>query len=112
MLSTFPSAVGTGLSNFLPSSVARVVAAGAVGRPLDQLLPPVILLVLCVVAGIATYLMLPGRKEAILGKIGGAIVLACALILVALLVRAVGGPIGNNIWSAVYFWLFAGIAIV
>jgi NADH-quinone oxidoreductase subunit J len=71
-------------------------------------LPPVLILVLCVIAGIGTLLLLPSRREAALRKIGGAVVLAAALILVALLVRAAAGTGGMG----VYFWVFSTIALL
>ena len=71
-------------------------------------LPPVLILVLCLVAGIGTLLLLPSRKEAALRKIGGAVILAAGLILVALLVRAAAGTGGMG----VYFWIFAAVALL
>ncbi|MGB7161352.1 MAG: NADH-quinone oxidoreductase subunit J [Tepidisphaeraceae bacterium] len=74
-----------------------------------SVLPPVLILVLCVVAGIGTLLLLPSRKEATLRKIGGAVVICAALIFAALLVRqaASGGQGGMG----VYFWVFSAIAL-
>jgi NADH-quinone oxidoreductase subunit J len=74
-----------------------------------ELLSPVLILVLCVVAGVGTVLLLPGRREAVLRKIGGVILLAGGLIFAALLVHAVGNQ-GRGQMS-VYFWLFSIIAI-
>jgi NADH-quinone oxidoreductase subunit J len=70
-------------------------------------LAPAIVVALCVVAGIATWLLLPGKREAAVRRIGGAILLAAGLIFGAILVRwttALGG-------MSVYFWAFAAIAI-
>jgi NADH-quinone oxidoreductase subunit J len=71
-------------------------------------LPPVLLLAMCVVAGIATVLLLPGRREASFRKMGGAGLLGISLIGVALLVRYAadrGGGMG------VYFWVFSAVAL-
>ncbi|HEY0007471.1 MAG TPA: NADH-quinone oxidoreductase subunit J [Tepidisphaeraceae bacterium] len=68
---------------------------------------PVVILSLCVLAGLATWLLLPGRREVALGRIGGVILLAVGLIFAALLIRwttAMGG-------MSVYFWLFAAAAM-
>ena len=75
--------------------------------PLASVIPPAMILVLCVVAGIATVLMLPSRFEPSIRKIGGAIMIAVGLILAAMLARGAQGA-GIN----VYFWIFSAIAIV
>jgi NADH-quinone oxidoreductase subunit J len=72
-------------------------------------LSPVLILVLCVVAGIGTLLLLPGRREATLRKIGGAIVLLGFLILAALLIHHAGSLGGGHM--SVYFWVFSAVAI-
>lgn len=68
---------------------------------------PALILVLCVIAGIATVMMLPSRLEAPLRKIGGVVMLAAGLIFAALLVRQAQGA-GIN----AFFWVFSAIAIV
>ena len=76
------------------------------GSPLAPLLPPGLIVLFCVVAGCATVLLLPGRAEGAVRKIGGAVLAAVGLLFMALLLRAAGGQ-GANI----YFWPFAVIAI-
>jgi len=71
---------------------------------------PALILVLCVVAGVGTLLMLPGRREEVFHKIGGVILLAAGLIFAAMLIHYLAG-IGRGQMS-VYFWLFSTIAIV
>jgi NADH-quinone oxidoreductase subunit J len=70
-------------------------------------LHPIAILVLCVIAGIGTLMLLPGKQEPSVRKLGGAIALAAFLIFLALLVRQTAA------WGAgqVYFWLFSAIAI-
>src|SRR4051794_23398035 len=68
----------------LPLPLGAVVrGASAHGH----ILAPVLILVLCVVAGLGTVMLLPGRKESVIRKMGGVILLACGLILGAVLVR-------------------------
>ena len=69
--------------------------------------PPIVVLVLCIVAGVGTVMLLPGRWERSIRKIGGALLLVVFLVFVALLVRqeAMKGA------TQVYFWLFSGIAV-
>ncbi|MDQ3440620.1 MAG: NADH-quinone oxidoreductase subunit J, partial [Planctomycetota bacterium] len=95
---------------FGPLLPAIGAAAAVPSIPLvaAAVLPPVLILVLCVVAAIGTLLLLPSRNEAALRKIGGAVILAAGLILVALLVRAAAGTGGMG----VYFWIFAAIALL
>jgi len=93
----------------LEIGAAAISSLAPVSAPLAAtVLPPVLILVLCVIAGIGTLLLLPSRREAALRKIGGAVVLAAALILVALLVRAAAGTGGMG----VYFWVFSTIALL
>src|SRR2546423_7793519 len=72
-------------------------------------LSPVLILVLCVVAGVGTVLLLPSRREASLGKVGGVILLAVGLIFAALLVRMTAGAAQGGMGP--YFWIFSAIAI-
>ena len=72
-------------------------------------IPPLVILVMCLVAGVGTIMLLPSRKESPVRKMGGVVVLAAALIFAALLVRyaarAAEGGMG------VYFWVFSAIAL-
>jgi NADH-quinone oxidoreductase subunit J len=73
------------------------------------------ILVLCVIAGIATVLLLPSRREGVFRKVGGIILLATGLIFAALLIRY-----ANSLYvdgqkqggMSLYFWVFSAIAIV
>src|SRR5689334_12470499 len=72
-------------------------------------LAPTLILFLSAIAGVGTLLLLPGRREATLRKIGGVVVLFAFLILVALLIHHVSS-LGHGHMS-VYFWIFSAIAI-
>ncbi len=73
----------------------------------QALIAPAAILLLCIVAGVGTVMLLPGRREGAFRKIGGAIVLAAGLVFVALLARnAVPQSAGDA-----YFWVFAIIAV-
>ena len=81
------------------------LAAEAAGDTAHWLSPAVIL-VLCVVAGVGTVLLLPGRREVAWRRLGGAVLLAAAAFFgVALFVSAPDRP-------AVYFWAFSAIALL
>ena len=74
-----------------------------------SVLSPLVILVLCVVAGVGTVLLLPSRREASLRKVGGCVLLAAGLILAALMLRlTAGNPQGG---MGPYFWIFSAIAI-
>ncbi len=79
-------------------------------------LPPVLILILCVIAGVGTVMLLPSRREASLRKIGGVVVLSAGLILVAMLVRHAAGEVSAGEASGggmgIYFWFFSAITIV
>jgi NADH-quinone oxidoreductase subunit J len=89
-----------GAAGETPLSESVAAAAGA---------PPTgaVILVLCVLAGLATALLLPSRRESAVARLGGAGLLAVGLIFAGLLVRwtiDVGG-------MSVYFWAFSAIAL-
>jgi NADH-quinone oxidoreductase subunit J len=73
-----------------------------------SVLSPVTILVLCVVAGVGTVLLLPGKRESSIRWIGGLVLLAALLIFIALIVRQGAGMRGEG----VYFWLFSAIAVI
>jgi NADH-quinone oxidoreductase subunit J len=73
-----------------------------------SVLHPVAILVLCLIAGIGTILLLPGRREAPIRTMGGLILLGVLIIFVALLVRQAGHWSGGEI----YFWVFSAIALI
>jgi NADH-quinone oxidoreductase subunit J len=66
---------------------------------------PVVVLALCIVAGIGTVLLLPGKREASIRKIGGVVLALAGLVFAGLLARSAAGV-------GAYFWIFSGIAIV
>lgn len=73
--------------------------------PGSSVLRPVIVLALCAVAGLATWLTLPGRREVTWTRIGAVILLAVGLVFGALLFRATTGDPKNAMGP--FFWLFA-----
>lgn len=70
-------------------------------------LAPAIVVALCVVAGLATWLLLPGKREAAIRSIGGVILLATGLVFGAILVRWTAAWGGMSF----YFWAFSAIAL-
>ena len=72
--------------------------------------PPLIILVMCLVAGVGTAMLLPSRRETPLRKIGGVVVLVAALIFAALLVRG-AARVHTDLRMGVYFWVFSAIAL-
>ena len=89
-------------------------AQGATTNPSQSdgsFIPPVIILIMCLAAGVGTVMLLPSRRETPLRKIGGAVVLAAALIFAALLIRASSRVAGFG-GMGVYFWVFSAIALL
>lgn len=84
--------------------------AGAGLAQAEAPLAPVVLLVLCAIAGIGTVLLLPGRREATMRKIGAIVLLSAGLIFAAVLVRWTAGSAAGGM--GVYFWIFSTIALV
>jgi NADH-quinone oxidoreductase subunit J len=69
-----------------------------------------VILLLCVVAGIGTVFLLPGRRDASLSRIGGLVLAIAALVGVGLLIKYANDVAGERI--NVYFWMFAAIALI
>ncbi|HTW93609.1 MAG TPA: NADH-quinone oxidoreductase subunit J [Tepidisphaeraceae bacterium] len=83
-------------------SLALPLAQGA-------LVAPLAILVLCIVAGVGTYLLLPGDQPVKFRQIGG-VLITLSLIVIGLLAlrNAEGGPMAA---TGVYFWIFSIVAI-
>jgi NADH-quinone oxidoreductase subunit J len=76
----------------------------------SPVLSPIAVLVLCVVAGVGTVMLLPSGREMPLRKIGGVLLAAALLILVALITRTLHEQHFEGM--GVYFWIFSAIALV
>lgn len=76
----------------------------------DSIVNPLAILLLCVAAGIGTVLLLPARQRGPVRKMGGAVLVATVLVLVALLVRTAAGRDVSG--TGPYFWIFSAIALV
>jgi NADH-quinone oxidoreductase subunit J len=74
---------------------------------------PLVILVLCIVAGVGTVLLLPGRGEPALRKIGAGVLLAVLLAGIAILVKFMSpaGAAGGRGSMGGYFWVFSVIAV-
>ena len=102
--------------SFLPlgATLAQVPTTGPAAA-VDAATPvaPVVLMILCAAAGVATVMLLPSRREAPLRKVGGVVLLAIALIFAALLVRwTAGSASGGGGGMGAYFWIFSAVALV
>src|SRR5687768_13991129 len=96
--------------SFLPSGTALAQAPTIVPGTSAAPLEPVVLMILCAAAGIATVMLLPSRREAPLRAIGGLALLAVGLIFAAILVRWTAGSSGGGMGA--YFWVFSAVALV
>lgn len=94
------------LAPFLPLAKADVVATGEVsefGQATPGLTPWVILL-FCVLAAVATVLLLPGGRKVAWTRLGGGLLLVAGLLLGITLFLQAG-------YHNVYFWAFTAIAL-
>jgi NADH-quinone oxidoreductase subunit J len=85
------------LPGLLPSLLGAVAPS--------QLVAPALIFVLSAGAAVGLILLLPGKLEAPLQKIGGAVLLAIAIIFGALLGKSAAG-------MGFYFWVFSAIAVI
>ena len=109
------SFVQTTASLLAQATTAPVVSPGLTASPViapdsPQLLQPVLILVLCVIAGLGTVLLMPSRRESALRKIGGTIALVAGLIFAAVLIKVADARIAGGM--GVYFWVFSAIAVI
>ena len=70
---------------------------------------PVLLLVLCAVAGVATVMMLPGHRQAALRNLGGLALLVVGLIFISSTPNLIAESSGHA--PVFYFWMFSAIAV-
>lgn len=89
-----------------PAAPGAAAAAG--GDPASTIvnspLAPGLLFLLCAAGAAGMIMLLPGRKEGPIRKIGGAVLLASLLILAVVIGKTAAG-------MGIYFWLFAAIAV-
>ena len=98
---------GNASMRFLAEGAMPMSEGSAAVSTSDSPFVPLAIVALCVVAAIATWLVLPSKREASVRNIGGVILLAAGLVFAGLLVRWTvdfGG-------MSVYFWAFAAIAV-
>lgn len=68
-----------------------------------------LILLLCVVAGVGTVFLLPGKREQAFRKVGGALMVITGLVLCAMLFHKAAEQSGDRV--NYYFWPFAAIAV-
>jgi len=75
-----------------------------------NLIQPMVVLGLCIVAGIGTVMLLPARQDSSVRKLGGTLLTLAGLLFVVVILQVTGGPPQAGVgWE---FWIFSGIAIV
>jgi NADH-quinone oxidoreductase subunit J len=99
-----PFMLGSIGSFIVAQAASPAVAEALPAQPSAPLLAPLLVLVLCVFAGIGTLLLLPSRRDVSFRRIGATMLASGVLIFVSLLLRAEAG-------ISVYFWIFSGIAL-
>jgi NADH-quinone oxidoreductase subunit J len=97
--------MGSELLISLNTPMAITLPAAAPGTVMH----PLLVLVLCLAAGVGTVLALPGKRETSWAKIGGVIALATAVIFAALLAHHLA-DIGRG-GMGPYFWIFSFLAV-
>ena len=90
--------------SFSPLLAAAVNVPPSVGLPA---MVPVVVLVLCGVAGVATSVLLPGHRQGSARQVSAVALGLCLAVLAVLLPSVLTG-----FADSVFFWLFAAIAIV
>ncbi len=68
---------------------------------------PVLILVLCIFAGVATVLMMPGHREMTVRRIAGVVLAALGLVFAAMVPSFADAEKSDRI----YFWIFSAIAL-
>jgi NADH-quinone oxidoreductase subunit J len=106
LLTSFFASTSSAAHMFSRASILADVGDGPASNPI----PAILILGLCVVAGIATLMLLPSSREPQGRSIGGVVLGFVGLIFVAALLHYLGA--GDRSGVGIYFWIFAAIAIV
>jgi NADH-quinone oxidoreductase subunit J len=94
----------------IPSAFLMQISSVPVVPPVDApLMSPTLIMLLCLLAGVATVFMLPGQREASIRKVAGVMLIAVGLIFAAMMPRLMAGSGGSA--DSIYFWIFSAIAI-
>lgn len=96
----FENMLGFPLISIVAESASAPAEASAVG----PILLPALILILCVFAGLGTYLLLPTRRDVSFRRMGGGMLIAASMIFVALLARVEAGV-------GIYFWILSAVAL-
>jgi len=72
---------------------------------------PLLVIILCVVAGLGTVLLLPGRRDTNWRALGGTFIFIAAAVFAAFLIRWALGSAAKPGLSYIYFWIFSLIAL-
>jgi NADH-quinone oxidoreductase subunit J len=89
-----------------------LISGGGVELVSDTgLISPLVIIALCVIAGIGTVLLLPAmpRRKASMRGFGGLLLTVATLLLAVLLVTYEGEP--QHDANGVFFWIFSAIAV-
>jgi NADH-quinone oxidoreductase subunit J len=89
-------------------AVLSTLAVSADAGSAIYLVEPMIILLLCVVGGVGTLFLLPGRSQ--IPKVGGSLLTLAGLGLGLLVWRATAGQVKSD--TGPYFWIFSAIALV
>lgn len=109
-LTSLPSALAAAAATSPAATSPAAPNAGiAATSTLAPLLPPVLILLLCAAAGLATVFLLPGRREGAVRKVGGAALLVVFVVFGAVLFRAAAGRAEPGV--NLFFWPFAAVAL-
>jgi NADH-quinone oxidoreductase subunit J len=88
----------------LLAALSFALAAVAPAASLPNMIAPALIFVLAATAAVGLILLLPGRLESPIPKIGGAVLIAVGIILAAVLGKSAAGV-------GAYFWIFSAIAV-
>jgi NADH-quinone oxidoreductase subunit J len=97
--------LGFSVPSIVALSAPLAEAQAAPASSSAPILAPAVVLLLCIFAGIGTFLLLPSRRDVSFRRIGAAMVVTGLLILVAILA-------GTEAGMGVYFWIFSGVALL
>lgn len=99
---------------FSHTSFCEPTAAVGVLAAISPAINPAMVLVLCVIGGIGTMLLLPGRRSDLAPRLGGLLLALAGALLAVFLVRWAAGIVGQSgvtRASYLYFWIFSVVAL-
>jgi len=93
---------------FLMLGIHPILAQAADAGSMNEIIPPMVILLLCAAGAVGTILLLPGPRQST--KLGAVALAIAGIALGVIIFHAMAGPANSD--TGPYFWIFAAIALI